>query len=541
MRSSFVRDLFAGIPYLGSSDKFPLLGAGRSQQLEPLLTQLRQRQQASSALELLQEAELLVRPLDWPPAVLARVVQELAGVDVSAALSWIVHLSLGLRLAQGVRSTSKWQEILHHPAPLFAFALTEENPGSDISQIQTYAEQVPGGYRLTGRKSWVTNACAATHFLIVARSTRPQAGSRPGLTVFLVERDAGVQVQAVESDVLPRAHVGQVLLEDVWVPEAHLVGAPGKGFRYVMQGLSEARLLQAAAVTGSCQRAFNDVTERLESRRAFGRAVSHFPSVHDRTASMLADILALESLVYAVSGFAPLRSRIDPVERAVVRLSASQTAGRVLDAARELFGAAAFAGPATAAHRWIDTQALTLLDGSDLALQSYIALEGTREIRKRLRSLADPTEGFARWDAWGQQLWSQARGRFQYQLAKNEPGLSPASFSALARSLGERVQAELRDFGAEFVERQHVHRRLANSVTELSVWQALSSRVMTSKSSRGVVGSQRMQDVAEVWVRAAEQRIRAQLEGCEENDDALRDRIALRMDVDGSYPFDVMA
>src|SRR5690606_33160382 len=123
-----------------------------------------------------------------------------------------------------------------------------------------------------------------------------------------------------------------------------VLGLVGKGFRVVMRGLSEARLQVGAAALGACIRAFDETIEPLNQRRAFGRKVGHFPSVQDRVATMLADILALESLVHGSAGASAARPEPDPVERAVVRLAASRTSARVLDTARELQGAAAFAG-----------------------------------------------------------------------------------------------------------------------------------------------------------------------------------------------------
>jgi len=540
VRQAFVRELLSGNPDLGPGTIYPQLTRGRAQQIAPLLSRLRHSEVSGSSVDLLRELDLLVRPVNWSTLVVSRVVQQLGTVDISAALSLIAQVALGLRLVKNFASESQFRDLLRPPAPVFAFALTEASPGSDVSQIQTHAEPVPGGYRISGVKSWVTNAAFATHFVVFARTVPPHAGNKPRLSAFIIGPSSGLSVKPVASEVLPGAGVGELHLDRVLVGEDALLGQVGKGFRVVMSGLAEARLLLGAAATGACVRAFNDTVERLNARRAFGRAVGNFPSVQDRVAGMLADVLALESLVNAVAGLDEGDARTDPVERAVVRLAASRTSSRVLDAARELFGAAAFVGSATPARRWMDTRALTLLDGSDLSLESYVVLEGTREIRHRLGALSDNLDPLSRLDAFGSHALAQVRARMRRAFSVEVPGASTQTLAAFVRELGDRVQHEVRTHGPDIVERQHVHRRLAGVLTELSTWEALSSRVAAEVARHGPVGARRMIEAAEIWVASASVRLRAQFDLLERSDDGLRDRIANRVYTDGAYPFDIL-
>ncbi|HSC86322.1 MAG TPA: acyl-CoA dehydrogenase family protein, partial [Polyangiaceae bacterium] len=301
----------------------------------------------------------------------------------------------------------------------------------------------------------------------------------------------------------------------------------------------EARLLVGAATTGACMRSFNETIARLNERRAFGRPVGNFPSVQDRVAGMLADVLALESLVHAVAG-SDGPPRIDPLEPAVVRLAASRAAGRVLDASRDLFGAAAFGGAAGPARRWTDTRALTLLDGSDSALESYVFLEGSRELRRRAEGAADTLEPWARLDALSGHALARVRARLRRVRSGEAQGVPGQELLALVHRLGERVHEEIRQHGRDIVEKQHVHRRLARIVADLATWEALSTRLATELRRHGPVGARRMVEVAEIWIGAATERLEGQFNLLARNDDALRDGIATRAYQDGSYPFDIM-
>ncbi len=533
-----MRELFAGNPEFGPVTPYPELGLGRAQQIEPLLSRLRSSAPNGDSVEFLRELDLLARPVTWPSLLLTRVVQQVAVVDVSTALSLIAQLALGLRLIRTFANEAAYRDFLRPPTPVVAFALTEASPGSDVSQIQTYAEPVGTGYRISGVKSWVTNATFASHFLVFARTSAPQAGNKPRLSAFLVPRQSGVTVRAASGDVLVGAGVGELVLDRVLVPESALLGQKGKGFRIVMAGLSEARLLLGAATAGACIRSFNDTVARLNERRAFGRPVGNFPSVQDRVAGMVADALGLESLVHSVAG-AELRERGDPVEPALVRLAASKTAGRVLDASRDLHGAAAFGGPAGPARRWTDTRALTLLDGSDSALESYLFLEGTRELR-RAAGGGDNVDPWSRLDAFGNHALAQVRARVRRALSAEVPGTETQALAAFVHQLGDRVQEALRSQGPEIVERQHLHRRLAAIAAELATWEALSSRVSGEVKRHGAIGARRMTEAARIWVSAAEVRVSAQFAALTKNDDPLRDAVANRVYTDGAYPFDIL-
>src|SRR5690606_4241401 len=150
----------------------------------------------------------------------------------------------------------------HPGGAVLAFGLTEASPGSDVSQVQTYAQAVPGGYRISGTKHWVTNAREATHFVMLARTAPAHPGSKPKMTAFLLPRSPRIQVRTVESSVLPGALVGEVTLDQLEVPSSAVLGTVGKGFRVVMHGLSEARLLVASAILGACVRSFDETIER---------------------------------------------------------------------------------------------------------------------------------------------------------------------------------------------------------------------------------------------------------------------------------------
>ncbi len=547
-RPSFVRELFMGRVDGADVFPFPLMGTGRFQQLQEVFAQLRHAPPtAARADEVLASLGLLGRvDFDGPrflPAR-ARLVQQLAGYDSSSAVSLLAHEVLGQRaLSRGAPESLKARLRERPDAPIFAFALTEASPGSDVAQLLTHAEPLEDGrFRLFGSKSWVTNAVFATHFIVLARTVPPHAGDKPRLTAFFVERGPGVHVKPQGSSALPGAGIGELTLEGVEVPADHVVGEFGKGFRVVMESLSEARLFIGAAALGVCIQAVNDTILRMRARRAFGRSMGQFPSVRERVSGMLAECLAAESLVYLCLSIADRTREVDLVESAVVRLSASRSVARVLDSVWELAGAQAFESDAGALRRWADGRALCLLDGSDFALESYVTLEGTRVPRSRAERLTDAmAHPLASIDVLGEVAVDEVRRRLDKFSLPGDPQLAGLAerLRELAGQLGDAVRRQLRRYGSEIVEMQHVQRRLASAVTDLAAWLAVLSRAQRERVEHGEAGSRRMTELAAAWCHTAESRINRALRELESNQDELRDRVAMRAYSDAGYPFDV--
>src|SRR5690606_6357243 len=117
------------------------------------------------------------------------------------------------------------------------YALSEAGSGSDAFALATRAVAVDGGYRLTGRKLWITNGAEASIYLVFA-TIDPAAGYR-GITAFVVEREfEGFSVGKKEDKLGIRASsTTELILEDVPVPAENVVGEPGKGYRTAIETL----------------------------------------------------------------------------------------------------------------------------------------------------------------------------------------------------------------------------------------------------------------------------------------------------------------
>jgi len=182
---------------------------------------------------------------------------------------------------------------------MLAFGLTEPDAGSDSAAQKTTARKVEGGYILNGRKCFITNAPYAELFVIFAMTTKG-IGNK-GISAFIVERDRpGVSTGAHENKMgLRLSAAADVLLENVFVPDDHLLGEPGTGFKLAMKTLNASRAEVAAAAVGIAQSALDHSIEYAKSRVQFGKPIAKMQAVQFMLADMEIQTQAARSLVYA--------------------------------------------------------------------------------------------------------------------------------------------------------------------------------------------------------------------------------------------------
>lgn len=154
-----------------------------------------------------------------------------------------------------------------------AFATSEPEASTDLSpaRMQTVATKVEGGYRLSGRKRWITNSVVAEHMLVLAREGERQ-------TMLLVDMaTAGVRVGEPDRKMGNHAQLtADVFFEQVFVPDDHLVGVAGSGLRVALGALTLGRMGIGAIGVAMAQAAFDFSTDYMSRRQVFGRELARF-------------------------------------------------------------------------------------------------------------------------------------------------------------------------------------------------------------------------------------------------------------------------
>jgi len=251
-----------------------------------------------------------------------------------------------------------------------AYALSEAGSGSDAFALTTRAVKAGDGYRLTGRKLWITNGNEADLFIVFA-NLNPEAGYR-GITAFLVERGMpGFTVGKKEDKLGIRASsTCELLFEECQVPAANVLGEPGKGYKTAIETLNEGRIGIGAQMVGLAQGALDHAVRYTKERKQFGKAIADFQAVQHQLARAATDVHAARLLVYEA---ARLRDARLPflTEAAMCKLVSSETAERVTSLAVNLFGGYGFVKDYPVEKLYRDAKIGQIYEGtSNLQLQT---------------------------------------------------------------------------------------------------------------------------------------------------------------------------
>jgi len=274
-------------------------------------------------------------------AILA--VEEISAVDPSVGV--LVDVQNTLCINALLRWGTDDQKLRFLPrmatGTVGAYALSEAGSGSDAFALQARAEKRGSEYVLNGQKLWITNAREADLFVIFA-TLDPSAGYK-GITAFLVEKDfPGFTVGKKEDKLGIRASsTCELILEDCRVPEASVLGEPGKGYKIAIETLNEGRIGIGAQMLGLAQGAWNHAAKYAQERKQFGKAIAEFQAVQFSLAEMATDIEATRLLVYNAARLKD--AKLDYVrEAAMAKYFASQVAERVASQAVEIYGGYGF-------------------------------------------------------------------------------------------------------------------------------------------------------------------------------------------------------
>lgn len=224
-------------------------------------------------------------------------------------------------------------------AKIGTICITEPDAGSDLGAIATTAEKVDGGYRLNGRKMWVTLAPVADFFTVFAR-----AGPERRLTTFLVERDfEGLNVgRAIEKMGVWALPTSELILDDCMVPESHRLGEEGAGEANLRQILAEIRIMTGALAVGVARAALDDAVRYAAERKQFGKPINRFQAIQFKLAEMATELEAATHLVHYAAWLKD-EGRPHHSQAAMAKLFASERAADICDQAARILASYGYA------------------------------------------------------------------------------------------------------------------------------------------------------------------------------------------------------
>ena len=300
-------------------------------------------------------------------------VEELSRVDASVAILVDVQNTLVNHPMVTYGSSEQHSRFLPRLTSdiVGAYALSEAGSGSDAFGLETRAERAEGGgWRLNGRKLWITNGAEAGFFIVFANAD-PQAGYR-GITAFLVERDfPGFSVGKKEDKLGIRASsTTELLLDQCAVPDENVLGPVGKGYKIAIETLNLGRIGIGAQMIGIARGALEATLAYVQDRQQFGRAIAEFQAVQFQLAQAATELEAARLMVYNA---ARLKDAGLPFaqEAAMAKLFSSQVCERVTSLCVELFGGSGYTTDHPVEKFYRDAKIGTIYEGtSNMQLQT---------------------------------------------------------------------------------------------------------------------------------------------------------------------------
>lgn len=230
-------------------------------------------------------------------------MEEISRASASVGLSYGAHSNLCVnQIKRNANETQKQKYLpkLVSGEYVGALAMSESGAGSDVTAMSLRAVATDGGYILNGNKMWITNGPEAD-VLVVYAKTDPEKGAH-GITTFLIEKGMEGYSVAQKLDKLGMrgSHTGELVFQDVFVPQENILGELNQGVKVLMSGLDYERAILAAGPIGIMQAVMDNVIPYIHERKQFGKSIGEFQLIQGKIADMYTILQAGRSYLYTI-------------------------------------------------------------------------------------------------------------------------------------------------------------------------------------------------------------------------------------------------
>ncbi len=271
---------------------------------------------------------------------LAVVVEEVARYDGSLALTVASHNGLGsgqIRFFGTDAQKRRWLVPAARGEKLAAWGLTEPGSGSDAAALRTTAVRRGGGWVLNGAKMFITQGTVGDIFVVLARSSPEKA--QKGITAFVLEKGTkGFTQRPIHGKLGMRSSdTGELVMEDVEVPDDHRIGEVDHGFLDTLSILDRGRITIGALAVGLGRGALEEARAYAKERKAFGKPIAEFQAIAFSLADMATEVDAARLLIWRAAALADA-GRPFAREASMGKLFASEAAMRATSKAIQVHG-----------------------------------------------------------------------------------------------------------------------------------------------------------------------------------------------------------
>lgn len=254
---------------------------------------------------------------------------------------------------------------------LAAFAITEPEAGTDIASMRCSAERVGDSYVIRGRKTFISNAGIAGHYVVFAK-TDPAAGNK-GISAFIVRpTDPGFVFEG-ELPLITEHPVGALRFDDLKVSADRRLGREGEGFKLAISTLDSFRTTVGGAACGMARRALDEALFRSTTRVQFGKEIAENQQIQGYLAEMATMLDASRLLVYRAACARDRGTERVSIDASMAKMFATESAQKIIDLAVQIHGAVGVLRGTAVERLYRDVRALRIYEGTTEIHRSIIA------------------------------------------------------------------------------------------------------------------------------------------------------------------------
>src|ERR1700704_5303914 len=462
-----------------------------------------------------------------------KVLEEIGARCASTSVFTNAHHSIGIRalLLFGTREKNEqWLPPLVSGEQLAAFALTEEQAGSDAANVQTTATPSADGshFILNGEKRYITNASIAHVLTVMARTPVP-GSDKTAITAFLVTPDMPgftMLEPRMEKLGIRGTATGRFAMKNMAVPKEKILGPIGKGLKVALTVLDFGRTTFGACCTGAAKTCLELAVSHANKRRQFKKTLGDFDLVKKKIGRMAADVSAMEAMPAGTAALIGRGLEDYMIETAMLKVFTTERLWEAINDAFQIYGGSAYFVDLPLERMLRDARINQIGEGSNEVLTSFIALVGMRgpgmEFKEIYDTMLKPTRG-----GWGK-AWSAGMNRLGAAVRVPDVPVQSSELRTHANQLGRliwrfnfAVNRALIAYREPILDMQLVQERIAGAAMDLFASTCVLSRydaeLQAGRRNGETAPPQR--GAADLFLRQSFRRIRTFLAGLGDNDD----------------------
>ena len=314
------------------------------------------------------------------------ILTELSKVDPAIGLSVAAHNSLcsnHIYKFGNETQRRRWLVPLAQGKKIGAWSLTEPGAGSDAAGTRSRAERVDGGWKLNGSKTFTTHGSVGDICVVFAVSD-PDGPHHHNISAFVLEKGMdGFRPGKKENKLGTRASdTAEVVMEDCFVPESHLLGEEGEGFGQALSILDGGRISIASLGLGTALGAYETALAYAKERQQFGQPIANFQAIRFYLAEMATSIAAAEALTFAAAAEMDRTGKVTRLA-AEAKLLAGETAVHCAERGVQIHGGYGFIKDYRAEKFYRDCKICTIGEGTSEIQRLVIARQLFKEAAAR--------------------------------------------------------------------------------------------------------------------------------------------------------------